>query len=197
MKEASKNTATVATTAPTAEEIEAWKKKYGQVYLLETYDDKIAYVHDPYYDLLIMKKAVEGLKKSAYLFTASILNDCWLAGDYCIKTDEKYINGLEDDIDEITRIPDATHESNGNDFTIHCEGECVVVERPTRKHINAAERANTARDPFETEVKLFKLIAKDKTEVERISRENKRAYIGMLVILEKLKDKVHSQVKKL
>ena len=191
MKEASKNK------VATPEQIDAWKKEYGGVFLLQAHDGKIAYVHDPFHSFLILKKATQGLMKSPILFTESIINDCWLQGDEAIKDEDKYLEGLKSEIDEIARIPNATFTKEGSNYRLECEGKTLVVRTPKRADVRQAEQYNRLREPYETEVALLKIICQDKKEVYRLSQENTRAYVGMLVVLEDLKEQVHLEVKKL
>ena len=182
---------------PTPEQIQEWKRQNGIVFKLDAYDGKAAYIRDPYSSVAIMKKAMTALMRSYAEYVASIINDCWLAGDEEMKTQDKYLEGLNSEMDDITRAPDADYERSGEYYIIRCEGSEVKVRVPRRADVISAEHTNANRESFETNIALINLVAVDKQAVLTLRKEHTRRYIGMLMVLSKLREKVNTQVGKL
>jgi hypothetical protein len=202
MKEAKENTAVVATELdlhnPSKEQIAAWKQenKCEHVFMLSTEDDKIAWIKDPLSDLNVMKLAFTAMKKSTIEFVKTILENCWIAGDESVKTDEKYCNFLADEVQEITDIPECIVRREDSKFIMTVGGNSCEVRMAMRADINKAEQRNAAKEPFETAINLLSYIALKPEEVENIRKTSTRSYIGLLVGVEKVKNKAFVQVSK-
>ena len=182
---------------PTPEQIQEWKRQYGIVFKLDAYDGKVAYIRDPYSSVAIMKKAMAALMRSYPEYVSSIINDCWLVGDEEMRMEDKYLEGLQFEMEDITRTPDADYERSGEYCIIRCEGSEVKVRAPKRSDLINAEHNNPNRESFETNIVLLNLIAVDKQAVLTLRKEHTRRYIGILMVLSKLREKVNTQVGKL
>lgn len=182
-------------TTVTPEQIQAWKEKYGTVYMLESETGLEGYIKDPTTDMTIMKLAVSSLSKSREEYVNAILVNCFLGGDVEIK-DEQYANGLADQIDEITDIPTCKTVREGNKFVMQCEGLTLTVRGANRSDINMAEKKNGAKEPFVTSENLLKIIALDKDELAT-AQKNTRAWLGFLTATNEVKNKVIMNVTKL
>lgn len=82
-------------------QVEEWKDKHGNVFLLEV-DDKRCYLRQPTRKELsasMTMSAGDILKGKSFL-----LNACWLDGDPEIKTDDGYFLGAISQLDEIVNI---------------------------------------------------------------------------------------------
>lgn len=97
-------TTTEVTTTPTKEQIAAWKKQYGGVFLIEV-GDKAAYLRKPNRKDLGHASTVG--KKDPMKFNESILNNCWLSGDSEIKTDDNLFLGACNVLDDIIEFAQA------------------------------------------------------------------------------------------
>lgn len=89
----------------TAEEIAAWKKKHGDVYLVEV-DGRSCYLKSPGRNEMSYAATVAG--KDPMKFNAAILDKCWLAGDDEIKTNDKLFMGVAEKLDQIIETAEAT-----------------------------------------------------------------------------------------
>lgn len=69
----------------TKEQIEAWKAKYGEVFLLEI-EDKKAYLKTP--DRKVLSAASTLAQENPLKFNEILLENCWICGDEVIKTND-------------------------------------------------------------------------------------------------------------
>lgn len=178
------------------EKIADWKKQYGVVLKLTAEDGKVAYLRDPVNDLEVMKLAFSAASKSSIAFVQCIISNCFLGGDHEILHEEKYGNGLENQVHEIVVIPDSRVDRIGNKWRITCEGYSIEVRTALRNDITMAEQKNAAREPYETNIQLLKIIALNESEL-KVLMQNTRAMIGVLAALDKVKDKAKMLVEKL
>lgn len=89
----------------TKEQIEAWKAKHGNVFLLEV-EDKKAYIRSPKRKELSASTTIganDGLKANEFL-----LKVCWLAGDEELKTIDSYFLGAVSQLEQIIEIKQAS-----------------------------------------------------------------------------------------
>ena len=75
----------------TPEQIESWKKKWGDVFCV-TVGDKMAYVVG---------------KNDPMKYNEILLNNCWLAGDEEIKTDDALFLGVSTKLGELVEVKEA------------------------------------------------------------------------------------------
>ena len=94
------------TTAKTIspEQIEAWKKKHGDVFCV-TVGDKVAYLKRP--DRKTLGAAAVVGKNDPMKYNEILLNNCWLAGDEDIKTDDALFLGVSAKLGELVEIKEA------------------------------------------------------------------------------------------
>lgn len=81
--------------------IEAWKKKYGEVYVYEV-DDKKCYLK-PADRKTISAAAVIG-NGDMMKYNEVILQNCWLDGDEAILKEDKYFLGISQTLAELIEI---------------------------------------------------------------------------------------------
>ncbi len=86
------------------EQIALWKRKHGDVFLVEI-DDKTAYLRKP--DRKALSAASILGKTDPLKYNEILLNNCWLAGDEEIKTDDSLFLGVSAKLAEIIEIKDA------------------------------------------------------------------------------------------
>ena len=87
---------------PTIEEqIQAWKKKHGDVFQI-TVEDKTAYLKKP--DRNTLASAMAMGKTNPMKTGETILKSCWLGGDDEIKSDDSYFFGALQQIDQLIEI---------------------------------------------------------------------------------------------
>ena len=91
-----------ARTAPievTPENIAQWKEKYGDVFCFESVDGKRCYLRKP--SRTVMSLASVGAQTDPLKFNEVILENCFLGGDPCFKTDDEYFMGISKSIADI------------------------------------------------------------------------------------------------
>ena len=88
----------------TPEQIEAWKKKWGDVFCV-TVGDKVAYLKRPSRQAL-SAAAVVG-KNDPMKYNEILLGNCWLAGDEEIKTDDSLFLGVSAKLGELVEMKEA------------------------------------------------------------------------------------------
>jgi hypothetical protein len=176
----------------TEEQIKEWKEKYGAVYELEA-EGKVCYISDPLHKLSIMKAIMQALTKGSITYVEAILNHCWIAGDESIKTDDRVKIGLIDQVHELIDLPEADIEYNETGAEITVEGKTCKVRMATRGDIKYAEDRNKAGKPLDTQIYLLDRIAIDDLKEWR---ENIRLYMGLLLAVEKVKERKYVSLKK-
>lgn len=92
------------TTQATAEQIEQWKKQYREVYQV-TVDGKVCYLRKP--NRKELSYASVAGKSDPMKFNEVILNQCWLAGDEEIKTDDSLFLGVSAQIAQLVEVKEA------------------------------------------------------------------------------------------
>lgn len=88
----------------TPEQIESWKKKWGDVFCV-TVGDKMAYLKRPSRQAF-SAAAVVG-KNDPMKYNEILLNNCWLAGDEEIKTDDALFLGVSTKLGELVEVKEA------------------------------------------------------------------------------------------
>ena len=88
----------------TPEQIEAWKRQYGDVFVA-TVDDSICYLKRP--SRKALGYASFASKNNPLNFNEVILNDCWLGGDESIKTDDSKFLGVSVVLPELIELKEA------------------------------------------------------------------------------------------
>lgn len=88
----------------TPEQIEAWKKKHGDVFCV-TVGDKVVYLKRP--DRKVLGAAAVVGKNDPMKYNEILLNNCWLAGDEDIKTDDALFLGVSAKLGELVEIKEA------------------------------------------------------------------------------------------
>lgn len=84
----------------TKEEIQEWKKMYGTIYKLSA-EGKVAYIKKP--TRQIIGNAIPIAATNPMAYAESIIDNCWLGGDVCIKNDDDFFLGVFEKIQEITK----------------------------------------------------------------------------------------------
>lgn len=88
----------------TSEQIEAWKKKHGDVFCV-TVGDKVAYLKRP--DRKTLGAAAVVGKNNPMKYNEILLENCWLDGDPEIKTDDALFLGVSAKLGELVEVKEA------------------------------------------------------------------------------------------
>lgn len=91
----------------TKQQIQEWKKQYGDVYVLNI-EGKKAYLRTP--DRQTLSYASTLATKDPLKFNEVVLNNCWLGGDEEIKTDDALFLSASSKLGELIQIKEATLE---------------------------------------------------------------------------------------
>ena len=91
----------------TKQQIQEWKKQYGDVYVLNI-EGKKAYLRTP--DPQTLSYASTLATKDPLKFNEAILTNCWLGGDEEIKTDDALFLSASSKLGELIQIKEATLE---------------------------------------------------------------------------------------
>lgn len=182
---------------PTKKQIEEWKAVYGTIYELE-FDDKACIIFDPTSSLAVMKAAISAMQKgSVTKFTETVLRNCFLHGDKEILEQDKYINGLEQQVAEISEMPEPDVEQVADSFAVTVDNVTLHFAKASRHDLKKAERKNPQMLPFKTQEALLMALAKDGERLLDIRKNNERLFLGFLLAADELKDKSSVSIKKL
>ena len=88
----------------TPEQIEAWKKKHGEVFIA-TVGDSVCYLKKP--SRKALGYASFASKNNPLNFNEVILNDCWLGGDESIQTDDSKFLGVSAVLTDLIEVKEA------------------------------------------------------------------------------------------
>jgi hypothetical protein len=88
----------------TPEEIEGYKKEYGDIFQIDV-EDKKCFLHKP--TRQILDAALEASTKKNSKFNETIMRNCWLAGDKIIMEDDEYFMGASKVLDEVITFKSA------------------------------------------------------------------------------------------
>ena len=81
-------------------QIDAWKKKYGQVYAVKS-ESHISYLRQP--DRKILGFASVAGKSDPVKFNETLINNCFIGGSDIIKTDDEHFFGASAVIAQIIK----------------------------------------------------------------------------------------------
>lgn len=87
------------------EQITAFKKEYGSVFLIEV-EDKKCYLHQP--SRVILDAASAASVKANSKFNEVIMRSCWLAGDKEILEKDEYFLAASTELSDIIEFKEAT-----------------------------------------------------------------------------------------
>ena len=88
----------------TKEQIAEWKNKHGQIFCIKV-DDKSCYLKKP--SRKALGYASMAGKENPLKFNEVLLNDCWLAGDEEIKTNDDLFLSVSQKLGEIIEVKEA------------------------------------------------------------------------------------------
>lgn len=92
---------------PTQEQINEWKKKYGEISVLRV-EDKVAYLKTP--NRKTLSYATSVASKDPLKFNEILLDNCWIDGDEEIKTNDALFLSASSKLADLIEIKEATLE---------------------------------------------------------------------------------------
>ncbi len=82
------------------QKIAQWKKKWPKgVYKYESEDGKTAYLHAP--DRAVIGAAIVESHGDPIRHNEFVLNNCWIEGDECLRTEDRYFLSLQGFLDSM------------------------------------------------------------------------------------------------
>ena len=147
--------------------------KHGVIYVLE-YEDVSCVIRSPLDDMRVMRQAASAFMKSQLPadFVAAVLNNCFLIGDEKIKTEERYINGLAEEVEEIAKIPDVEITELNESVLLEFEGISAQFRYATRLDEKKAEKENRKKQPFKTEENLLEICCLNTEEWMKVKQKD-------------------------
>lgn len=91
-------------TVATPEQIEEWKKKHGEIFEL-VIEDKSCILRKP--KIKDLSAATVVGQKDPFAYNRIIMNNCWLAGDEEIKTNDDYFLAAGSKLGEIIEVKES------------------------------------------------------------------------------------------
>lgn len=177
----------------TQKQIDEWKKQYSSVYELEA-DGLTCYVFSPLEKLAAIKQFMTALTKGSFQCVDALFNNCWLAGDEAMRTDNKIKMGLVDKVVDFVEYPDPIIEFSEDGAVITIEGKQCKVRLATRMDVTFAEERNKAGKALDTQIYLLERIAKD--DLAPWKADN-RLYVALLTAMDQVKERTAVSLKKL
>jgi hypothetical protein len=92
----------------TKEQIAEWKAKYGDVFCIKVEGGKSCYLKKP--SRKALGYAMMAGKENPMNFNEILLNDCWIAGDEEIRTNDDLFLSVSSKIAEIIEVKEAELE---------------------------------------------------------------------------------------
>lgn len=89
----------------TQEQIEDLKAKHGEIFMLEFEDGKKAYLKKP--DRKVLSFAMTKMQTNPLGFAETILNQCFVAGDEEVKTQDTYFFGAAAQLEGLMEVKNA------------------------------------------------------------------------------------------
>ncbi|MDO5608256.1 MAG: hypothetical protein Q4G08_07375 [Capnocytophaga sp.] len=89
----------------TQEQINEWKKKYGEVYRLHFEDGKEIFLKKP--DRKTLSYAMTKMQNNPLGFAETILNLCFVGGNEEVKTDDAYFFGAAAQLEGLMEVKNA------------------------------------------------------------------------------------------
>lgn len=83
----------------TKKQIADWKTKHGRIYKLTAQDGSVGIIKQPNRKILSHATAVAG--SDPIKFNEVVLEDCWIAGDESLKTDDAKFLGISEKLADI------------------------------------------------------------------------------------------------
>lgn len=177
----------------TEEQIQEWKGKYGSVYELQA-NEMRCYVFSPLEKLITTKQFMSALLKGSFDCVDCLFNNCWIAGDEKMKTDDRIKMALVDKVQNFVDFPDHTVEFTDEGAEILIEEKSFRVRLATRHDVSWAEDRNRNGKPLDTQIYLLERIALD--DLAEWKKDN-RLYVSLLTAMDKVKERTDVSLKKL
>ena len=181
---------------PTSEQIAAWKEQYGNLFLIQVEDQEL-YIKDPYSDERIIKLAIAAARKGLVQYTLAIANNCLLHGDRKLLEDVGTIEAIKLQVSDLVEPPYSSVEKKDRIFEITCEGQKLEFREPSREDLITAETRNPSGMPLETEIALLSLCAVDPQAFSALRKSHVKAWIGMVLEANTIKEVKRATVVKL
>lgn len=179
----------------TEKQIEDWKAKYGDVYVLPV-DDKQAYLKGP--KMNDYKRAFKAMIDEGDLaFGEELLRALYIGGDKEILEKDEYFFPARKKLKVFFEYDDAKiTKLEKRQSEISIDGKKCIVRFITREDIRMAESENPSNKTFVTQEKLFDRICLEKDEAY-INKNNASIRFPLYKAIEDLQNTKIARLKKL
>ncbi len=89
----------------TKEQIQEWKKKYGDIYCIGFDDGKETYIKKP--NRKTVSLAMTKMQTNPLAYAEVILNQCFIGGDESFRTNDAYFFGASAQLEQIMEVKSA------------------------------------------------------------------------------------------
>jgi hypothetical protein len=87
------------------DQIDAWKKKYGEIFVISFEDGREVFLKKP--DRKVLSLAMSKMQTNPLGFAETILNQCFIGGDQEVKTDDSYFFGAASQLEGLMEVKTA------------------------------------------------------------------------------------------
>ncbi len=182
---------------PSAKQIAEWKSSFGNLFLIKIEDEEL-YLKDPYTDEGIIKLAISAARAGGMVqYTLAIVNNCLIHGNRNILNDVGSIEAIRKQIAEVVEPPITEVVKKDDQFEISSEGVRLEFRLPTREDLIVSESRNPGGMPLETEIALLRLCAIDLDKFDDARKSNTRAWLGIVLEANAIKEEKRATVVKL
>ena len=179
------------------QDIENLKAEHGQnLTVLEAEPNLKAVFKDPFGSISTAKLLFTAIAKSEQEFAEAYINNLFLVGDPEFKTDPSIATGLAEEIKDLLDMPEHSFTKTKTGYELESEGEKVEIRTITREDLVNSARKDKTKEPFNQPTILLSMVAKGDAW-RQLMVNNTRAFIGILVALDEVKEKKTVTVKKL
>ena len=121
------------------EQIEALKKKHGEIFEVEV-DDKVCYLKRPTRKALSLA-AAQG-QRDPLKYNEVVLANCWVDGDEEIKTEDAYFLGVSGVLDQLIEVKMAALKKAVTPLGLDCRTWLFEGDALIRAHLHLTRHAD-------------------------------------------------------
>lgn len=176
----------------TKEQIQQWKDKHGDVYLIEI-GEKAAYFREP--DVKVWRFAYKALDTSTTAFSLALVKNSFLGGDEELISDEMF----EDTAGQFQGLIDyekAEYVRDGSHYVVTVGEKSCKLKPCTMQARQLADRDNPNNIPFKSEESLVSRLWIDGDE-ELKTTKHMRYFMPLMAVVKELREKHTASLKKL
>lgn len=168
----------------TAEQVAEWKKKYGEVIMLEV-AGFVAYFRKP--DMKIWRFCLKVIDKSQNDFKLAMARSCFIGGDKSL-LESPYIEDVSTSVNDLIDYTEADFEKDGNGYKVTILDKCCTLKPVTVEMISMSERENVDDILFRSQQNLLKKMWID-GDAEILDEKYPEYHLPVLRVLKSVREK--------